>query len=116
MMAAKTGRMWLMPTRSTLRVHGRNRARGRIIHLVLLGASVLGLVAGLWRRRHPALLLVAVIVVYSTLLNAVLVAEARHNLPLLPALYAAGAAGWAIALSRRPAPATELDRLSASPR
>jgi hypothetical protein len=116
MMASKAGRMWLMPTRSTLRVHGRERERGRIIHVALLGAAVLGLAAGLWRRRHPALLFVVAIVVYSTLLNAVLVAEARHNLPLLPALYAAGAAGWVIALTRRPPPATELDRLSASPR
>ncbi|HEY0345109.1 MAG TPA: hypothetical protein VGC59_10700 [Solirubrobacteraceae bacterium] len=116
MMAGKASRMWLMPTRSTLRVHGRDRTRGAVIHLVLLGAAVLGLAAGLWRRRNPALLLVAVVVVYSTLLNALLVAEARHNLPLLPALYAAGAAGWAIALTRRAPPATELDRLTAAPR
>jgi hypothetical protein len=116
MMARKAGRMWLVPTRSTLRTHGRDRARGQIVHLVLLAAAVAGLAAGLWRRRDPVLLLVAAIVVYSTLLNAVLVAEARHNLPLLPALYAAGAAGWAIALSRRPSPAAELDRLAAAPR
>jgi hypothetical protein len=55
----------------------------------------------LWRRRDPVLMLVTAIVVYSTLLNALLIAEARHNLPLLPALYAAGAAGWAIALGPR---------------
>jgi hypothetical protein len=120
MMADKAGRMWLQPTRSTLRTHGRSRARGRIVHLVLLGAAVLGLLAGLWRRRHPVLLLAAAIVAYSTLLNALLVAEARHNLPLLPALYAAGAAGWAIALSRRTPPGarsvSELVGSSVSPR
>jgi len=101
MMGRKAGRMWLTPTRSTMRTHGHTRARGRVVHLLLLGAAVLGLAAGLWRRRHPALLLVAAVVVYSTLLNTLLIAEARHNLPLLPALYAAGAAGWAIAFSRR---------------
>jgi hypothetical protein len=116
MMARKAGRMWLLPSRSTLRTHGRDRARGRTVHLVLLAAAVLGLAAGLWRRRHPVLLLVAVVVVYSTLLNTILIAEARHNLPLLPALYAAGAAGWAIALSRRaPATATSLFEPGRSP-
>jgi CHASE2 domain-containing sensor protein len=95
-----------MPSRSTLRTHGRSRDRSRTVHLVLLAAALLGLAAGLWRRRHPALLLVAAVLVYSTLLNTILIAEARHNLPLLPALYAAGAAGWAIALARR-APALD---------
>jgi CHASE2 domain-containing sensor protein len=93
--------MWLMPSRSTLRTHGHSRARSRTVHLALLAAALLGLAAGLWRWRHPALLLVAAVLVYSTLLNTILVAEARHNLPLLPALYAAGAAGWAIAFARR---------------
>jgi hypothetical protein len=101
MMGRKAGRMWLWPSRSTLRDGVWSGTLGRILHLVLLVAAVLGLAAGLWRRRDPVLLLVAAIAVYSTLLNAVLIAEARHNLPLLPALYAAGAAGWAIALSAR---------------
>jgi hypothetical protein len=120
MMARKAGRMWLMPSRSTMRTHGRSRARSRTVHLALLAAALLGLAAGLWRRRHPALLLVAAVLVYSTLLNTILVAEARHNLPLLPALYAAGAAGWAIAFARR-GPAldgslTEPGRSLAAPR
>jgi hypothetical protein len=104
MMARKAGRLWLAPTHSTLRGGPWSGALGRTVHLVLLAAAGLGLAAGLWRRRHPALLLVAAIILYSTLLNAVLIAEARHNLPLLPALYATGAAGWVIASrARRPA-------------
>jgi hypothetical protein len=101
MMARKAARMWLAPSRSTLRHGAWAGTAGRVVHLVLLAAALLGLLAGLWRRRDPALVLVATIAVYSTLLNALLIAEARHNLPLLPALYAAGAAGWAIALSGR---------------
>jgi hypothetical protein len=120
MMARKAGRMWLQPTRSTLRGGQWSGGVGRVVHLVLLAAAGLGLAAGLWRRRHPALLLVAAIVVYSTLLNAVLIAEARHNLPLLPALYAAGAAGWVIAISaRRPTAGAErggVDQPLPSPR
>jgi hypothetical protein len=101
MMGRKAGRMWLAPSRSTLHDGVWSRTPGRVVHLVLLAAAVLGLAAGLWRRRDPVLLLVAAIVLYSTLLNTLLIAEARHNLPLLPVLYAAGAAGWAIALSGR---------------
>jgi hypothetical protein len=105
MMAGKVGRMWLAPSRSTLRTGAFSGVFGGAVHLVLLVAAVLGLLAGLRRRRDPALLLVAAVVLYSTLLNALLVAEARHNLPLLPALYAAGAAGWASAVSARRTPA-----------
>jgi hypothetical protein len=97
MMVRKAARMWLAPSRSTLRDGPWSGVLGRIVHLALLAAASLGLVAGLWRRRDPVLLLVAAIIAYSTLLNALLIAEARHNLPLLPALYTAGAAGWAIA-------------------
>ncbi|MEA2156153.1 MAG: hypothetical protein QOE11_2293, partial [Solirubrobacteraceae bacterium] len=99
MMGRKAARMWLAPSRSTVRDGAWGGLAGRILHLVLLAAASLGLAAGLWRRRDPVLLLVASVVAYSTLVNALLIAEARHNLPLLPALYAAGAAGWAIALS-----------------
>jgi hypothetical protein len=105
MMASKAARMWLAPSRSTLHTGTWSQTPGRVAHLALLAAALLGLGAGLWRRRDPVLLLVAAVVLYSTLLNTLLIAEARHNLPLLPVLYAAGAAGWAIALTARGATA-----------
>lgn len=105
MMASKAARMWWQPTRAG-RVPGSDVV---LIHRVLLVLAVLGLLAGLWRRRDPVAPAILAIVLYSTLDNAILIAEARHNLPLLPLLYAAGAAGWAIAIRERgrsPAPAT----------
>ena len=38
-----------------------------------------------------------------TVVNAVLVSEPRHLLPLLPLLFAGGAAGGVLAFDRRPA-------------
>ncbi len=98
MMADKAGRMWLRPVHAIQPGDETKRARRRTVHLLLLSIAVAGLVAGLWRSREPVLGAVAAIALYSTLDNAILIAEARHNLPLLPALYAAGAAGWALLL------------------
>lgn len=97
MLTHKIVRMWLRPTRA----RRFSPAHGIAVHLLLLGVAVLGLLAGLWHRRDPVLILIAAIVVYSTLDNAILIAEPRHNLPLAPILYAAGAAGWALAIGGR---------------
>jgi len=49
------------------------------------------------------------VLLYVTAMNAVLVSEARHNLPYVPILAAGGAAGVALAAARlrRPRPVLE---------
>ena len=93
MMASKVGRLWLGYTVGT---QGNRRAWITAVHLALVLAGAAGLAAGLWRRRDPALILFAIIVLYVTVLNAVLVSEARHNLTVMPVLLVGGAAGWAL--------------------
>jgi 4-amino-4-deoxy-L-arabinose transferase-like glycosyltransferase len=60
-------------------------------HLALLAVALAGLLLGL-RARAPAAAVIAAIVVWSTIDNAILVAEPRHNMPLMPALAAVGIA------------------------
>ena len=55
--------------------------------------ALAGLALGIRRRRDAALVLVAALLGLVTVVNALLVSEARHLLPLLPLLFAAGAAG-----------------------
>jgi hypothetical protein len=77
--------------------------RGWQIFLVV--ACTLGLLAGLWRRRDPVVGAVLLTVALSTAVHAIVVSQARYNLPLMPSLVAAGVAGWWLAL-RRPAQRT----------
>jgi hypothetical protein len=60
-------------------------------HLALLAAALAGLVLAL-RARVPAAAAIAGIAAWSTLDNAILVAEPRHNMPLMPTLAAVGIA------------------------
>ena len=68
-------------------------------HLALLGLTLAGAIAGLTlaRRRRAELTLLLIPVLLSTLVQAVFVAQARHNLRVLPLLIAAGAAGAVLA-------------------
>jgi len=104
MVLAKVRRLWLFYYRGG----GRHYILGglRAFHVGLVLLAGLGLLAGLVRRRDPGLLLLALTVLYGTLLHGIFVSQARYNLPLLPILVAGGAAGIVLALrSRPPAPA-----------
>ena len=101
MMAGKIDRLWLHYT-----VQGRTeQAWIRILHLVIVAAAVVGLVAaGVRRRAGPTLWLLGLVLAYVTALNAVLVSEARHNLTVMPLVVVAGVVGITLAVSRtRPA-------------
>ena len=74
----------------------------RVWQIFLVVACTLGLVAGLWRRRDPVLAAVLLAVALSTAVHAIVVSQARYNLPLMPSLIAAGVAGWFMALRRQP--------------
>lgn len=91
MMASKVQRLWL---RYTVGTHHNPRAWITALHLALVLGAAAGLAIGLWRRRDAALLLLALVLLYVTALNAVLVSEPRHNLTVMPVLLVTGAAGW----------------------
>jgi hypothetical protein len=104
MMARKLDRLWLHPTRGT---HVRPTRAGSALHLILLVAGLAGIVAGLAlaRPRPPELWLVAALVVYVSIVNAILVSEARHALTVYGLVLAAGAGGWGAIIRDRRRPA-----------
>jgi len=113
MQARKLQRMWIGYDRGT---HHARRTWILIVHLVLSAAGLAGLLAGLWRTRHPALWAILATVITVTAVNSFFVSEARHNVRLVPLLLAGGAAGAVMAgLSRRgPAGRSEPPRTPAS--
>jgi hypothetical protein len=100
MMAAKVWRLWGDYTRGGIH---RDIPPLTVLHLVLILASFAGIVAGLWRTRQVVLVAIAGVIVYASLVNALFVSEARHALPLMPLVFAGGAAGWALWGSARAA-------------
>jgi 4-amino-4-deoxy-L-arabinose transferase-like glycosyltransferase len=109
MVLTKVQRLWLFYYRGGGRHYILGGLRAFHVGLVLLAA--VGLAAGLARRRDAGLALLAITVLYGTLLHGIFVSQARYNLPLLPILVAGGAAGAVLALRRRrastPAPTAE---------
>lgn len=99
MVGTKVQRLWLFYYRGG----GRHYILGglRAFHVGLVLLAGLGLLAGLVRRRDVGLGLLALTVLYGTLLHGIFVSQARYNLPLLPILVAGGAAGAVLALRRR---------------
>ena len=95
--ATKIARMWGQPFRGSQR---HATAWPLWAHRVLLALALLGLLGGLWRRRSAPLVLVAVGLLVIAAVNVVFVAEPRHAFRLMPAVLAAGAAGWALVLAR----------------
>jgi 4-amino-4-deoxy-L-arabinose transferase-like glycosyltransferase len=103
MMLNKVQRMWSRYARGGARP---TSPYIRVWHILLVLASVGGLVVGVWRGRSLVIGAVALTVLYSTAVHMLVVSQARYNLPLMPALVAAGVAGWALLLAgRRAAPA-----------
>jgi 4-amino-4-deoxy-L-arabinose transferase-like glycosyltransferase len=97
----KARRMWLFYYRGGGVHHVSTLTRAW--HIALVCACSLGLLAGIRRRRDAVLASVLLTVLFSTAEHAIVVSQARYNLPLMPSLIAAGVAGWWMAL-RRPAP------------
>jgi 4-amino-4-deoxy-L-arabinose transferase-like glycosyltransferase len=73
----------------------------RVWHIVLVLASLVGILGGLRRRRDAALAAVLIAALTSTAIHMIVVSQARYNLPLMPALLAAGAGGWALVIAAR---------------
>lgn len=96
MMLGKIERLWLHYSTGT---YGNERWWIRALHVAMIALAVAGLAAAAARRRGGSILwLVALVLLYVTALNAVLISEARHNLAVMPLVAVAGAAGVALAL------------------
>ena len=52
-----------------------------------------GLILGLVRARSPGLTAIALVLAYGTAVHLFTTADSRYNLPLVPLLFAGGAAG-----------------------
>jgi hypothetical protein len=94
MMGRKAVRMWRQP--SLVRSGAAGAAHGMLVMVALAGLAC----GALWGRRGDLALLASVILA-STLLHAVLVAQPRYAVPLIGLLAAGGASGLAAARGRR---------------
>jgi 4-amino-4-deoxy-L-arabinose transferase-like glycosyltransferase len=102
MMANKVQRMWSRYARGGAR---HTSWQIRVWHILLVLASVAGLVAGLWRSRSVLLAAILLTALYSTALHTLVVSQARYNLPLMPSVIAGGVVGWFLFVrGRRPEP------------
>jgi hypothetical protein len=75
------------------------------LHRVLVIVSLIGLLYGTWRSRHPALLALALVLATMTALHMLATAVPRYAMPLIPVLVAGGAAGAVLsrtAMARKP--------------
>lgn len=97
MAADKFVRLWWTPSRGSERPQ---EGWMRAIHIPLLLIGFAGMVAGfaVSRGRHAGLWILGLILLYTTATNVLLVAEARHNLPVMPVLIVGGLVGIALAL------------------
>ena len=107
MLATKTWRMWAFPFRGTF---GRVSAETLWLHRLLVALALVGLLAGLIRRRSAILGLALLTMGVTAALDIAFVAEARHAFRLMPALLAAGAGGWALLPGERaPRPTADME-------
>jgi 4-amino-4-deoxy-L-arabinose transferase-like glycosyltransferase len=98
MQVRKLRRTWIGYDRGSF--HNR-RTWILVVHLLLSAAGLVGLLYGLRRTGHPALWAILATVLTITAVNSFFVAEARHNVRMVPLLLAGGAGGVGLALSRR---------------
>ena len=94
----KTSRMWLRSSRAGSKTANPWTRRW---HFVLVLAAAAALLTAVWRTRSLALGAILTVLLYSTLLHALVVAKPRYNLPLMPLLIAGGAAGVVLLVGRR---------------
>jgi hypothetical protein len=94
----KLGRMWAQAYAGTTHRPG---VLATWEHRLLALLAFAGLAAGLVRTRDQRLALLALLIALTTAVDIAFVAEARHAVRLMPALLAAGAAGWWLAIRSR---------------
>jgi hypothetical protein len=101
MLGEKAARMWVTPNRGP---HRQLTAMRLTIHILLIGLALAGTLLAAVLVRTPGLGALLAIAAASTVINAVFLSEPRHLLPLIPALFATGAAGWVLLARRRRTP------------
>jgi hypothetical protein len=94
----KLRQLWLRPSR--IGTSERLQAVA-VVHVVLIVLAFAGLILGLVRARSPGLTAIALVLAYGTAVHLLTTADSRYNLPLLPLLFAGGAAGLFAARSRQ---------------
>ena len=94
----KLRQLWLRPSR--IGTSERIQAVA-IVHVVLIVLAFAGLILGLVRARSPGLTAIALVLAYGTAVHLLTTADSRYNLPLVPLLFAGGAAGLFAARSRQ---------------
>jgi hypothetical protein len=94
----KLRQLWLRPSR----IGTSERIQAVVIvHVVLIVLAFAGLILGLVRARSPGLTAIALVLAYGTAVHLLTTADSRYNLPLVPLLFAGGAAGLFAARSRQ---------------
>jgi hypothetical protein len=86
----KLRQLWLRPSR--IGTSDRLQAVA-VVHVVLIVLALAGLILGLIRARSPELTAIALVLAYGTAVHLFTTADSRYNLPLVPLLFAGGAAG-----------------------
>jgi hypothetical protein len=86
----KLRQLWLRPSR--IGTSERSTAV-TVVHVVLIVLAFAGLIAGLIRGRSRELTAIALVLAYGTAVHLFTTADSRYNLPLVPLLFAGGAAG-----------------------
>ena len=71
----------------------------RIYHNIVVILAFIGLLAGIIRRRDPALISIAVALFTATAVHMLAVAHGRYGLPLIPIFFTGGIAGWWVVVS-----------------
>ena len=94
----KLRQLWLRPSRIGT---SERLAAVTVLHIALILPAFAGLILGLVRARSPGLTAIALVLAYGTAVHLLTTADSRYNLPLVPLLFAGGAAGL-FAARRRP--------------
>jgi hypothetical protein len=108
----KLRQLWLRPSR----IGTSDRLQAvTVVHIVLVVLAFAGLILGLVRARSPGLTAIAVVLAYGTVVHLFTTADSRYNLPLVPLLFAGGAAGLFAVRGRRRRRAKRPARVGRSP-
>jgi hypothetical protein len=86
----KLRQLWLRPSRIGT---SERPTAVTVVHIALILLAFAGLIAGLIRGRSRELTAIALVLAYGTAVHLLTTADSRYNLPLVPLLFAGGAAG-----------------------
>jgi hypothetical protein len=95
MMFFKAGKMW---TRYARGGFDHTQLAWTVLHNLIVGLSMLGILWAIVRRRDPAVASIGLGILIATGVHTLAVAHGRYNLPLMPIVIVGGCAGWTWAI------------------